>query len=112
MKVLAIFFTLVASWLFIPILAFDESVHDTQALAKRQNINSTISEILSDIENATTCAGCEVISPVVYSNDDGSKRLSQSLLLVLQTLAHTGNDNFDNVTIGVCQLSVCRLDIS
>ncbi|KAF2231533.1 sphingomyelin phosphodiesterase [Viridothelium virens] len=85
MRVSAASATLVASTILIPALSFGEVVQDAHDLVKRDNISSTISEILTDIEDATTCSGCE------------------SLLLVLQALAHTGNDNFDDVIIGVCE---------
>ncbi|PYI31975.1 acid sphingomyelinase [Aspergillus indologenus CBS 114.80] len=48
---------------------------------------STVSEILTDIEDATTCAACE------------------ALLVVLQALAHLGNDDFVDVITEVCILA-------
>ncbi|PWY91733.1 acid sphingomyelinase [Aspergillus sclerotioniger CBS 115572] len=47
----------------------------------------TVSEILTDIEDATTCAACE------------------ALLVVLQALAHLGNDDFVDVITEVCILA-------
>ncbi|KAH8896938.1 calcineurin-like phosphoesterase [Thozetella sp. PMI_491] len=43
-----------------------------------------VSSILKSIENLAECAACE------------------ALLIVLQALAHTGNDNFVNVIVAVC----------
>lgn len=54
------------------------------AFAKR----STVSDILTDIEDATTCTACE------------------ALLIVLKTLAATGNDAFVDVITEVCILAV------
>ncbi|PQE07523.1 Acid sphingomyelinase protein [Rutstroemia sp. NJR-2017a BBW] len=45
----------------------------------------TISDLITDIEQATTCAAC------------------QPLLLLLQTVAHLGNDAFTSVITAVCQ---------
>ncbi len=45
---------------------------------------SFASTILNDIEHAVTCGACE------------------ALLIVLQALAHTGNNNFVNVITDVC----------
>ncbi|KAJ5109076.1 hypothetical protein N7456_005751 [Penicillium angulare] len=53
------------------------------ALSKR----STVSEILTDIEDAVTCGACE------------------TLLVVLQALAHLGNDDFVDVITDVCILA-------
>ncbi|PYH96613.1 acid sphingomyelinase [Aspergillus ellipticus CBS 707.79] len=52
-------------------------------IAKRD----TVSEILTDIEDTVTCAACE------------------SLLVVLQALAHLGNDDFVDVITEVCILA-------
>jgi hypothetical protein len=52
-----------------------------QALAKRD----LISDILTAIEDATTCAGCE------------------ALLIILKTVAALGNDDFVDVIVSVCQ---------
>ncbi|KAJ5709684.1 acid sphingomyelinase [Penicillium malachiteum] len=54
-----------------------------QSLAKR----TTVSEILTDIEDATTCTACE------------------ALLVILQALAHLGNDDFVDVITDVCELA-------
>ncbi|PMD54294.1 sphingomyelin phosphodiesterase [Hyaloscypha bicolor E] len=48
---------------------------------------STVSDILTDIEDATTCVACNV------------------LLVVLKVLAHTGNDNFVAVITDICILA-------
>ncbi|KAH8776915.1 Metallo-dependent phosphatase-like protein, partial [Hyaloscypha finlandica] len=48
---------------------------------------STVSDILTDIEDAATCVACNV------------------LLVVLKVLAHTGNDNFVAVITDICILA-------
>ncbi|KAL8382380.1 hypothetical protein RB595_006252 [Gaeumannomyces hyphopodioides] len=50
-------------------------------LARRESLSG----VLKDIENVASCAACN------------------ALLLVLQALAHTGNDNFSRVITAVCQ---------
>ena len=53
----------------------------------------TVSDVLNDIKNAATCTAC------------------QSLLGVLQAVAHLGNDAFVGVITAVCQsLGVSRLE--
>ncbi|KAJ5532815.1 acid sphingomyelinase [Penicillium frequentans] len=54
-----------------------------KSLAKR----TTVAEIFTDIEDAVTCAGCE------------------ALLVILQALAHLGNDDFVDVITEVCILA-------
>ncbi|KAJ6017420.1 acid sphingomyelinase [Penicillium sp. IBT 35674x] len=54
-----------------------------KSLAKR----TTVAEIFTDIEDAITCAGCE------------------ALLVILQALAHLGNDDFVDVITEVCILA-------
>ncbi|KAF7715426.1 Sphingomyelin phosphodiesterase [Penicillium ucsense] len=55
----------------------------SKSLSKRD----TVGDILSDIKNLATCSACE------------------SLLVVLQALAHLGNDDFVNVITEVCTLA-------
>lgn len=67
------------------------------------------STIWADIEQATTCAGCEVglfsvcIAPTSLTY---SLTISfQTLLVALQALAHLGNDDFTDVITEVCILA-------
>lgn len=63
------------------VLAFSETTERAvSAFAKRD----TISDILTDIEDAATCDACE------------------SLLVVLKLLAATGNDAFVDVITDIC----------
>lgn len=57
------------------------TTNSLQALAKRD----LLSDILEDIEDAASCAGCE------------------ALLVVLKTLAALGNDDFVAVIVEICQ---------
>lgn len=72
----------------LPVLTSGLAISETTA----QSLNAfgkrdTISTILTDIENAASCAACE------------------ALLIVLKAVAHTGNDNFVSVIVGVCKLA-------
>lgn len=67
------------------VLAISETTNEAlSAFGKR----STISDILTDIEDAASCTACE------------------ALLVVLKVLAHTGNDNFVDVITEICILAV------
>lgn len=75
-----------ALFLALPALASSLSGGDVvrnsaAAFAKR----SVFSDILTDIEHLAECSGCE------------------ALLVVLQGLAHLGNDAFVDVIVDVCQ---------
>lgn len=66
------------------VLAISETTNEAlSAFGKR----STISDILTDIEDAASCTACE------------------ALLVVLKVLAHTGNDNFVDVITEICILA-------
>ncbi|CZR64135.1 related to acid sphingomyelinase [Phialocephala subalpina] len=69
---------------FVSGLAISETTNEAlSAFGKR----STISDILTDIEDAASCTACE------------------ALLVVLKVLAHTGNDNFVDVITEICILA-------
>jgi sphingomyelin phosphodiesterase len=74
------------------------------AFAKRD----LASDILTDIEDATTCTGCEVCRPYPHSLMETSADLvsQQALLVVLKALAAAGNTEFVDVITEVCILAV------
>ena len=65
MKLHSFFVAYFGATILTPVLSLSH-VQENQALAKRQSINSTIDEILTDIEkafeSAATCTACEVFS--------------------------------------------------
>lgn len=72
-------------------LAITETTNEAlSAFGKR----STISDILTDIEDAVSCTACE------------------ALLVVLKVLAATGNDNFVDVITEICILAVSQTPFS
>ncbi|KUJ07393.1 calcineurin-like phosphoesterase [Mollisia scopiformis] len=80
--------SILASLLVLPTLTFALAISDTtnsalSAFGKR----STVSDILTDIEDAASCTACE------------------ALLVILKVLAHTGNDNFVDVITEICILA-------
>lgn len=98
----------VLRWIYLAGLLGGALASPSKSLAKR----STVSDILTDIEDAVTCTACEVSAtslcighiPVLgntaYTNPD-----TQALLVVLQVLAHLGNEDFVNVITEVCILA-------
>jgi len=80
---LSVIFGLVTAVLPVLTTSFTISETTSKSLSHLQK-RDTISEILTDIEDAATCVACE------------------ALLLVLKVLAHTGNDNFVQVITGIC----------
>ncbi|GFG18793.1 hypothetical protein IFM5058_09370 [Aspergillus udagawae] len=77
----------VAGFLSLSLLSSSLATGRIHGIVERSTVSEILSEILTDIENATTCAACE------------------SLLVVLQTLAHLGNDDFVDVITQVCILA-------
>ena len=64
MKSLSVVAALVALNLSTTALGFGDVA---PTFARRDNISSTISEILTDIEQATTCDSCQVNSPTTVT---------------------------------------------
>jgi sphingomyelin phosphodiesterase len=100
---------LVFKWLAFAGLLSGAVASPGKSLAKR----TTVSEILTDIEDATTCTACEVnyLFGVDYLSRDRVRLTggyTQALLVVLQALAHLGNDDFVDVITEVCILAGVR----
>ncbi|PMD25630.1 sphingomyelin phosphodiesterase [Hyaloscypha hepaticicola] len=72
----------------LPVFTSGLTISDTTGRAlNAYSKRSTVSDIVSDIENAASCSACE------------------ALLVVLKVLAHTGNDNFVSVITEICILA-------
>lgn len=98
----------VLRWVYLAALLGGALATPSKSLARR----STVGDILTDIEDAVTCTACEVITTSLaisylpaFVNTGNTNPDTQALLVVLQALAHLGNDDFVDVITEVCILA-------
>ena len=100
---------LVSKWIALAGLFGAAVASPGKSLAKR----TTVEEVLSDIEDAVTCAALRGNNPTgfterLYNKSRLTIDYKQALLVVLQALAHLGNDDFVDVITDVCILAGVR----